>query len=185
MSEPAVTGASRVLVGTAGFKYEDWKGPFYPDELKDQDMLRYYASQFPVVELDFTYYTMPGVRSMQGIEAKTPPGFQVCVKAHRSLTHERAATVEETRAAFSAFASSLSPLVQAGKLGCVLTQFPWSFKPCLENLDYLRRLGDWLPGLPVVVEFRNVQWLREETFELLSENSLGFCCVDEPRLRGL
>jgi uncharacterized protein YecE (DUF72 family) len=71
------------------------------------------------------------------------------------------------------------------KLGCILAQFPYSFHARPENRDYLRRVRELFGDLPVVVELRNRAWISSETFELLRENHLGFCCVDEPRLKGL
>ena len=61
-----------VLIGTAGFSYKDWKGVFYPDDIKDGEMLKFYAGLFPCVELDFTYYQMPSVRTMEGLARKVP-----------------------------------------------------------------------------------------------------------------
>lgn len=173
-----------IYVGTAGFKYADWKGTFYPTELKDDDLLPYYTTQFPVVELDFTYYRMPTARTMAGLERKTPDGFRFCVKANRLMTHERAAGPELQRA-FSEFASALAPLAETGKLACVLAQFPWSFKPAPLTLEYVLSWPERLPGVRLVVEYRNAAWLTRSTFEAMRRHQLGYCCVDEPRLRGL
>jgi len=174
-----------VLVGTAGFKYDDWRGAFYPPALKDQDMLSYYASQFPVLELDYTYYSMPYRRTLETMGKKTPAGFEFCVKAHKSMTHE----VTEERAAqqetFDRFFDAMQPLVEQGKFGCLLAQFPWSFKPSEAARDYIARLPELCGGRNAVVEFRNNMWVGQETFDLLQKHGLGFCCVDEPRLRGL
>jgi uncharacterized protein YecE (DUF72 family) len=172
-------------VGTAGFKYEDWRGPFYPEALPDRDMLRHYATRFGAVELDFTYYQMPAWRTIQGITQKTPADFVVCVKANRTMTHEPAADPAEFSRTCQLFAGALEPLTAAGKLGCILLQFPWGFKPAPEGVEAIRRLREALSGLPAVVEFRNSDWISDETFALLRELGLGFCCVDEPRLRGL
>jgi uncharacterized protein YecE (DUF72 family) len=76
-------------------------------------------------------------------------------------------------------------LVEAGRLACVLAQFPYSFHPSPENRDYLQRLRAGLAGLPVVVEFRTAGWVAQGTFDLLRSLNLGFCSVDEPRLPGL
>ncbi len=173
-----------IYVGTAGFKYSDWKGLFYPPGLKDADMLAFYAQQFPVVELDFTYYRMPTVRTMAGLESKTPPGFRFTVKAHRSMTHELPGP-GELAAAFAQFQEALVPIAGAGKLACVLAQFPWSYRPSPANLDYILSWPERLPGTGVVVEYRNAAWLTRATFAALRRAGLGYCCVDEPRLRGL
>jgi uncharacterized protein YecE (DUF72 family) len=72
-----------------------------------------------------------------------------------------------------------------GKFGAVLAQFPSSFKPSDENRDYLATFRERMGDLPVVVEFRNAGWITDDTMDLLKKNNLGYCCVDEPRLRGL
>jgi uncharacterized protein YecE (DUF72 family) len=76
-------------------------------------------------------------------------------------------------------------MIEQNKFGCVLAQFPNSFKPGDENRDYLRRFRERMGDLPVVVEFRHAGWITDETMELLRENNLGYCCVDEPQLKGL
>jgi len=174
-----------ILVGTSGFSYEDWRGPFYPADLPARDMLTYYSRHFPVVELDFTYYRMPSPRTMAQIERKTGPGFTFCVKAYREMTHERPQDPSELRSLCRQFASALKPVVDAGKLGCVLVQFPWSFGPAPANRALVEGLPELLPDFPLVVEFRNNQWISEDTRQALTRAGLGFCAVDEPRLKGL
>lgn len=176
---------ARVLLGTCGYSYKDWVGAFYPPGTRPEGMLPYYAARFPAVELDYTYYRMPGERTIAAIAAKSPTGFQVCVKANRAMTHEPPVAPAELARVFRAFAAALRPLLERGQLGCVLMQFPWSFRPSPDARDYLRRSRDLLPDLPVVIEFRNAAWVAQETFELLRTLGLGFCAVDEPRLRGL
>jgi len=172
-------------VGTSGFSYPDWAGVFYPAGMDRREMLPYYAGQFSLVELDFTYYRMPNARTMAGLAGKTPPGFLFCVKTFKDLTHRRDLTGPDLQKLAADFRSALRPLQEEKKLGCVLAQFPWSFKSTTENSEFLAALRDVLPDLPVVIEFRNVEWVRDETFQLLRDFELGFCCVDEPRLRGL
>ena len=70
-------------------------------------------------------------------------------------------------------------------LGCILAQFPWSFRRTPDNQEYLRRFRDALPEMPVVVEFRNAEWVDEATLDQLRGLGMGYCCVDEPRLKGL
>ena len=81
--------------------------------------------------------------------------------------------------------AALQPLAEAGKLACVLAQFPYSFHPTPDNRAYLGWLRDGLGDLPAVIELRHADWVTPATFELLRSLGLGFCCVDEPRLRGL
>lgn len=168
-----------IRLGTSGFSYDDWVGPVYPPDLTRGGWLAHYASEFDTVELNVTYYRVPKVSIVQGWAKRTPDNFLFTVKAHRGLTHER---VEPS---FEQFVASLGPLREAGKLACVLAQFPYSFHPTERNYAYLRILKAGLAELPVVVEFRDRAWVQERTFDLLAELDLGYCCVDEPRLRGL
>jgi uncharacterized protein YecE (DUF72 family) len=168
-----------IKIGTSGFSYKDWVGPVYPKDLPSREQLAYYAELFPTVELNVTYYRIPQTRIVEGWVSKTPEDFLFAVKAYGGLTHERDAPE------FAPFVEALAPLLEAGKLGCVLAQFPYSFHPTDENMAYLARVRDGLGDLPTVVEFRNAGWANDTTFETLDQLDLGFCCVDEPQLRGL
>jgi uncharacterized protein YecE (DUF72 family) len=172
-----------IRVGTSGFSYKDWVGPYYPPDLNEQDWLAYYAREFSTCELNFTYYRLPNAKMLARMADKTPPGFMFAVKAFQGLTHER--DISPNAQAFHDFTVSLQPLIDADKFGCILAQFPFSFHGTKENRDYLRRLRDGLGDLATVVEFRNEGWLTDTTFDLLRELRMGFCCVDEPRLKGL
>ena len=170
-----------VYVGTAGFSYADWKGPFYPPDTRQSAMLEEYARHFPVVEINSTYYAIPEPERVNAMARRTPASFLFNVKANKEMTHE----IGDGSKVFEDFRRALRPLEDHGKLGCVLAQFPWAFKRSRENQDYLRKLARRLDGLDVVVEFRNDQWDSDETLDLLSSAGLGYCCVDEPRLKGL
>jgi uncharacterized protein YecE (DUF72 family) len=168
-----------IRLGTSGFSYKDWVGPVYPAGMPERDWLPFYAAQFSTVELNVTFYRLPSYRNTDSWVKKTPAGFRFTVKAYRGLTHEREAPD------FAAFADSIRPLAGAGKLGCVLAQFPNSFQPVPENREYLKRLAGGLNEFPLVAEFRHAAWARTEFFDLLRGLAIGYCCVDEPQLRGL
>jgi uncharacterized protein YecE (DUF72 family) len=168
-----------IRLGTSGFSYDDWIGPVYPEDLARRDWLRYYARQFDTVELNVTYYRIPELRIVHGWVQKTPEEFLFTVKAHRSITHER----EEPD--FEAFRNAVGPLKEEGRLATILAQFPHSFHPNPKNRSYLQILREGLIDLPVVVEFRDSQWVGEQTFSQLEQLQFGFCCVDEPELPGL
>ncbi len=171
----------KLLLGTSGFSYDDWRGIFYPRGLRKGDMLPYYAGHFPAVEINATYYRMPDPSTMQAMTEKVPEGFLFCVKAHSDMTHAGRFNPE----AFRQFRRAVEPLKQANMLGCVLAQFPWSFRRSPENEAFLETVSAELPDAPVVIEFRTAEWVQPEVFELLRNLGLSFCCVDEPRLRGL
>ena len=170
-----------VYVGTAGFSYKDWAGPFYPEGIQPRQMLEEYAEHFPVVEINSTYYAVPAPDRLASMARRTPTEFQFTVKANRAMTHEIGTDPD----VFKRFGAALRPLSDHGKLGCVLAQFPWGFKNNPENRLYLEVLARGLEGMDTVVEFRNSEWETNDTFMLLKELDLGFCCVDEPRLKGL
>src|SRR5512140_3867538 len=149
-------------------------------------MLPFYAKDFHATEINYTYYRMPSARTLGAMAKKVPENFVFSVKASKELTHER--EVEEgygTRESFVQFRQALQPLIDEGKFGAVLAQFPNSFRPTSENQDYLEVFRERMGDLPVVVEFRNASWVTDETMELLRKNNLGYCCVDEPHLKGL
>ncbi|NLS75800.1 MAG: DUF72 domain-containing protein [Chloroflexi bacterium] len=170
-----------LYIGTSGYSYDDWVGPYYPAGLKKADWLSYYARDFRTTEINFSYYRIPSARTLAQMAAKTPDDFVFTIKASQELTHTR----EENAEAFAQYTAALAPLVEAGKLGCVLAQFPYSFHATPENRDYLLAFRERLGDLPLVIEFRNNQWLAPQTYELLRAHRMGFCCVDEPRLAGL
>ncbi len=167
-----------VWIGTSGYSYEDWVGPFYPEGTDKREFLGYYAERFGCVEVNYTYYRMPDARTLAAMSAKTAPDFRFVVKANREMTHER----EETGPAILAeFVAALEPLRAEGKFGCVLAQFPWSFKCDQQSVDYLKRFRELMPAdVPVVIEFRNRTWVRDEMFAFLRAAHFGFCCVDQP-----
>jgi uncharacterized protein YecE (DUF72 family) len=168
-----------IHVGTSGFSYADWIGSAYPEGTAKRDMLPLYSRLFDTVEIDATFYAVPGLKTVASWIERSPRDFSFSVKAHKSLTHER------ENPDFSGFQKAVMPLFEAGKLACVLLQLPYSFHRNSENLTYLRSMSEALRPLPQVAEFRSVDWVGEETFDLLRELGVGYCCVDEPHLRGL
>jgi len=175
-----------IYIGTSGYSYQDWKGPVYPDGIKDTDMLPFYSQLFNTTEINYTYYRMPAARTLAAMASKVPENFVFTIKASKELTHEREAEDGgATPENFLLFRQALQPLIDEGKFGAVLAQFPNSFKPTPENRDYLSIFRDHMGDLPVVVEFRNSAWVTDDTMELLRQNNLGYCCVDEPHMKGL
>jgi uncharacterized protein YecE (DUF72 family) len=168
-----------IRLGTSGFSYDDWIGEVYPEDLPKWQWLPFYAKSFDTVELNVTYYRFPEARYVRGWIDRTPDDFLFTVKAHRSLTHER------KNPDVQLFCDSIEPIQSAGKLACILAQFPYSFHSTAENKDYLTNLAKKLDGYPVVVEFRGHDWVNDDTFNLLRGLNLGYCCVDEPRIKGL
>lgn len=170
-----------VLVGTSGFSYKDWKGPFYPEGISDRKMLSFYAERFRTVELNFSYYAIPSERTSRSLLERSAGRVEFVVKAHSSMTHTR----EAKEADFEAFLRGVAPLYEAGHLGTCLLQFPYAFKRSKANARYLLQVSRRLEPIPLVVEFRHASWVEERTFDFLRDHGLGFCSVDEPDLEGL
>ena len=167
-----------IYVGTSGYSFRDWVGPFYAKGTRASEMLTQYVRHFPAVEINATYYKLPGPRTFASMEAKTPKSFRFVVKFQAAITHAR----EGNLADFNAFVDAIQPLEEAGKYYGALAQFPWAFRNTSENRDYLRLLRVGYPERPLFVEFRHVSWARPETAHLLRELDAGFCIVDEPKL---
>ena len=170
-----------IVIGTSGYSYEDWKGYYYPANIEKSNMLKFYSKNFKTTEINFTYYRMPNPYMINRIAHKVPDDFIFSVKANSIMTHQREAGPKD----FGDFIKGISPLIEREQLASVLAQFPWTFKFNSKNLDYLKYLKENIIDLPLVIEFRNISWINDETFEFLEQNELGFCCVDQPRLRGL
>jgi len=146
-----------------------------------REWLNYYAREFNACEVNSTFYALPKPSNLKAMADKTGDGFLFCFKANQEMTHQR----DDNAHVFEAFCQVLQPIITAGKLGCILAQFPYSFGFNRRNWDYLSLFKERLGELPVVVEFRNARWLRSEVFDWLRDHGLGFCCVDEPRLPNL
>ena len=173
----------RFRVGTSGFSFDDWLGRAYPAGLAKAKMLEYYENVlgFDTVELNFTYYAMPVPKTLASMVNRTSPGFGFVVRSHKDMTHDiwqddDRRVLKDTGEVFKMFREGISPLVDAGRLGCVLVQFPVFFYPVPQNFEYLRKMPALMPGVSIVVEFRNRAWLRQDAFRLLEETGMGCLC---------
>ncbi len=176
-----MSAAPVIHVGTSGYSFADWVGPFYPPGTRSGDFLAYYARHFGCVEVNSTYYRIPHPRVLGQMERKTPEGFRFIVKLHQSMTHESSTDP----ALLASFLAVLEPLKAAGKYHGLLAQFPWAFRRTDENKRHLERLREGLAGEPLWVEFRHASWMHPQLPEWLRERALGYCAVDEPALPGL
>jgi uncharacterized protein YecE (DUF72 family) len=169
---------SRVRIGTSGYSFADWVGPFYPAGTRSGDFLSFYAEHFDTVEVNSTYYRIPSPQVLLQMERKTPPGFTFVVKVNQALTHERSLDPK----VIHDFLLLLDPLKSAGKYGGLLAQFPYGFKRTPDNRRHLAALRGRLAGEPLFVEFRHDSWLTPELEPSLRDHRIGFCAVDEPQL---
>lgn len=173
------TAPGKILIGTSGFSYEDWVGTLYPAGTPKGQFLSLYAAEFPVVELNFSYYTQPSPGTLERMVASTPEGFLFAIKAHQSLTHQ---VGEDLPQAVSRFQQGIAPLVEAGRLAAVLFQFPYSFHYTPDSRKHLQVLCRAFERLPKAVEFRSSEWQRESVYEGLKGWNTAFVNVDEPDL---
>ena len=148
-------------VGTSGWSYGHWEGPFYPAKLPDRQRLAFYASRFPTVEIDATFYRLPSEQAVRHWRDEVPKDFAFAVKGSRFVTHFR--RLQKADDSVRTFMERLSPL--GDKLAVVLWQLP----PNLERDEgLLDRFLERLPaGVRYAVEFRNRSWLVPEAFEVL------------------
>lgn len=162
----------RVAAGTSGFSYKEWQGSFYPEKLPAARMLEFYTARLPAVELNNTFYRMPGEALIKGWEERSPADFRFVLKAPRSMTHSRKlADCGEPLARFIKLASGLG-----GKLGPLLFQLPPFFQKDIE------RLHSFLALMPrevrAAVEFRHPSWFDEDTYSALRGHNAALCVAD-------
>lgn len=170
-----------IRVGTSGYSFPDWQGPVYPPRLRREAWLGFYEQKlgFRALEVNYTYYRSPSARTSAQMARRTSEGFCFTIKLHREQTHELRLD------GVAAFREGLRPLVEAGKTGALLGQFPTSFGYAPRHLDHLAKLREAFAPLPLVVEFRRGDWDREEVYDFLQREGLAFCCADEPKLKPL
>ncbi|MCL2478384.1 MAG: DUF72 domain-containing protein [Treponema sp.] len=172
-----------ILIGTCGYSYREWVGPFYPPQTKQEDYLKFYADEFPTVELDNSYYRMPAAVQLQNMLDNSGPDFTIALKAVQTLTH----TMEESKWKDDAriFMEAIEPLCKTGRLTAVLFQFPYSFHYTADNRKYLDSLLGEFSGIPSAVEFRNDEWLSGRVIEGLKKRNAAYVSTDLPDLKGL
>ncbi len=151
----------RVYIGTSGWSYKGWEKEFYPAGFPATRHFEFYASQFPTVEINLTFYRLPTRAAVEGWRENAPPGFIYAVKGSRFITHMKKMT--NLNDALERFFEPLEPL--ADRIGVILWQLP----PMLHK--NASRLDQFLSMLPrqyrYAVEFRHRSWLDEEVFGVL------------------
>ena len=171
-------------VGTSGYSYPEWvEAGIYPTGTKAGQMLPLYAKEFPVTELNYTWYQMPRAEAVERQLALVPPNFRFCAKLTRTLTHEVDAKLWQGEA--EKYRRGIAPLVQSRQLLAILIQFGASFDRSTKHRSYLGALLTALQGLPLAVEFRNASWANDKVFAELERRRVSLVTVDEPELTGL
>ena len=168
-----------IRVGPAGWSYPDWDGVVYPrPKPADFHEAAYLAQFFDTIEINTTFYQAPNPQIAKGWARKVAANsnFKFTAKLWQRFTHDRNANRQEEKV----FKEGLAPLVEAGRLGALLLQFPWSFKNTRENREYLGGLVVEFMEYPLVLEVRHNSWNQPETFQMLAELGVGFCNIDQP-----
>ena len=169
--------------GIAGWSYKDWKGIVYPLNAPARfDELQYLANYFDVIELNNTFYRIPESKMVESWIQRVQhnPRFRFTVKIFQGFTHEKKAAGRED---LDAFTDILQPMVESGRLGALLAQYPTAFKYSLENVDRLDALVESFREYPLVVEFRHRSWTVDPVKHWLEEQGVNYCNVDEPMFR--
>jgi len=171
--------AQRIWVGTAGWSYPDWEGRVYPRGTKDK--LGFIARHFPLVEVNSSFYAIPEPRTTAAWAKRVEPwpDFRFTVKLFQGFTHHPGgAAPDET----DRFTAALDPLHDAGRLGAVLVQFPWSFRDRPENRKRIEGIAKDFEAYTPVVEVRHGSWGTgsDDTERFFSDLGAGWCSVDQP-----
>jgi uncharacterized protein YecE (DUF72 family) len=164
----------KVLAGTSGFAFKEWKGPFYPEKLPDKEMLGFYASRFPTVEINNSFYQMPKESVLLDWAAKVPAEFSFAIKANQRITHYTRLK-PESQPHLEYLVKTVSVL--GARLGPILLQLPPNFK---RDDDLLRTFLGTLPKGPrYAMEFRHPSWFDDMTLDALREHDVAFVVIEQ------
>ncbi len=160
-------------VGTSGYSYKEWKGSFYPEDLKNADMLTYYGERLGAVEINNTFYRMPKASVLESWAEQVPEAFRFSIKASRKITHFKRLKPE----AAEETAYLLETVRVLGRrLGVLLFQLPPNLP---KDLERLVAFLDTLPtGAPAAFEFRHDSWKDDEVYDALRAKGAAWVCAD-------
>jgi len=168
-------------IGTAGWSYKDWIGPFYhQQQSRDYDWLEFYSQYFNCVEVNSTYYTYVSPSTVRGWVNKVSDkdDFVFTIKMHQDFTHKRKFTDENIKA----FTKNLEILAKANRLAGILIQFPYSFAFNNVTAEYVQKLSEIFQGYNRFVEVRHKSWNNSEVYKFFNELDLTFCTIDQPQI---
>ncbi len=166
--------------GTAGWAYSHWNGVVYPrPRPRGFHPLEFLAGWFDAVEINTSFYynLRPEIVRLWIGKVSHNPNFGFALKLHRRFTHDRVFDAADV----AAFKDGLWPLLHSGRLGCVLMQFPASFRFTPENREHFIRLRRAFHEFPLVAEMRHSSWMRDEALGTFIDYRVGFCNIDQPQ----
>jgi len=162
---------SRLVAGASGYSFKEWKGNFYPDTIKPEDMLAWYAARLPTVEINNTFYRTPKTTVLEGWSAATPDTFRFAIKASRRITHISRIKSESAAEPLGFLYRALAALGE--KRGPVLFQLPPNLKKDLPRLaEFLKLLP---PDHRAAFEFRNDTWFDDDVYDALKSVGASLC----------
>lgn len=165
-------GSRHIHIGTSGWHYKHWKGPFYPQELPEREMLARYAQSFRTAEINNSFYRLPEKQTFLSWRKTVPKDFVFAVKASRFITHMK--KLKDPQEPLQRFFERTQSLKE--KLGPVLFQLPPRWKCNIERLQaFLAQLGE---GPPCAFEFRDPSWFDEKVYAVLEAAGAAFCIYD-------
>ena len=162
----------KIHIGTSGWHYKHWKGSFYPEDLPDKEMLRFYAERLQTAEINNSFYQVPEKKTLQQWSRAVSDNFIFSAKASRYITHMK--KLKDPQEPVKNFMNKITAL--GDSLGPVLFQLPPNWR---KNQKRLQSFLDALPsGHRFTIEFRDEDWFGEDINELLEEHGIGFCIYD-------
>jgi uncharacterized protein YecE (DUF72 family) len=162
-----------LFTGTSGFAYKEWKGTFYPEELRNDDMLTYYSSKFRSVEINNSFYRMPAEKTLQQWMEQVPATFRFVLKAPQRITHFTRLK-EESKQPLEFFVTTAQTM--RDQLGPLLFQLPPNMKL---DLPRLQNFLSWIPaGIRAAFEFRHNSWFDDAVFNALRSVNASLCVAD-------
>ncbi|HEX9727514.1 MAG TPA: DUF72 domain-containing protein [Gemmatimonadales bacterium] len=170
-----------IRFGVAGWDYKDWWGPVYPiPKSKGFDPLSYLARFYDTIEINSTFYRPPSARSAESWARRVGhnPRFSFTAKLWRRFTHDRGEAWSQTDV--DTVRDGFAPLHEAGKLGCLLMQFPWSYKRDVRSREWLDDLTRAFRDFPLALEVRHASWNAPEFYAALAERGVGAVNIDQP-----
>jgi uncharacterized protein YecE (DUF72 family) len=168
-----------IRVGPAGWSYKDWDGVVYPPKKpKDFHPLTYLAQYFDTIEINSSFYGAPRPSTAKAWSERVHANhrFRFTAKLYQAFTHQRSATAQDEHD----FKTGIAPLMEAGRFGALLLQFPWSFRFVPDNRRYLLDVQNRFQEYPLVVEVRHASWAHPDVLDMLAEFNIGLANIDQP-----